>query len=213
MKKFIVSLFAAMLLFSASASAVTPEPKHTGGYSAEYLRLEKLPVGYLIALKEIPQVGTHWLDFTFKLGTFNATGGSHLAIGLGDLYKYYETGAVPNGDGFVVGKANACESKGVAVNLESYGGLESGKVLDCPTAFGPLSTTAIYQVRITVSEKGVVKFSVHAEDDTLLWTATRSWTGSYPEFRRGLFVIPINASGVTQGSYELLSLQAGVELP
>ena len=208
--KLFVLLFAACLAISGQAQDVQ---KH-GGIQAQSLRIEKLNTGYLVALRALPiSTGTQYLDITIRLGTFDATEGAHLAIGLGDLYRYYDTGTLPPvADGFVIGKSNLCPEKGVAVNMESYGGEVPGKILDCPTAFGPLRSDTVYQVRLSVTADGTTRLTVHTADDTLIWAATRSFNGKHGPHARGLFVIPYSPAGKVNGAYELLSITAGTDL-
>ena len=196
-----------MASIASTALAATPST------DVEFLRLEKLPTGHLIAVRQIPSHQNHYLNLTFKLSGFDATDSAHMAIGLGDLYRYYDAGKAPVGDGFVIGESGGCLDKGVAVNFESYGGEIPGKTLDCPTAYGPLNQNTVYQIRLTVTPSGDVDYALRLLDDTLIATGHRSWNGQHAAHERGLFIIPYSPAGKPNGSYELLTLKAGYWTP
>lgn len=207
--KYIIAI--GLLFLSMFTSAQTIK-RGLGGDEA--MRIEKLDNGYLVALRSLPiATGTQYIDMTIKLGSFDATDGAHIAIGLGDLYRYYDTGTLPPvADGYVLGKSNGCPEKGVAFNFESYGGEIPGKTLDCPTAFGPLKPDTIYQIRLDVTSAGVSRIVVALADDTVVWQATRTFDGMHGPHARGLFVIPINPIGKKNGTYELIKMSAGTNL-
>jgi hypothetical protein len=197
----LVALF--VLTCSANLSgAIQSQP-------VEFFRIQKVQTGYLIAMREIPSRGTHWLEFRFRLDGFDAKNSAHLAIGLGDLYRYFDSGLVPVADGFVVGESGECLDKGIAVNFESYGAEIPGKTLDCPTAFGPLDRNLTYRVMLSVSQSGVVHYALFDEAGLLLSEATRSWNGRHGAHARGLFVIPYSPG--QNGAYELISMRAGYQ--
>lgn len=196
----------------AAVIAIAPVDERVTRHAveSEVLRLELLPTGYLIAVRTLPGEGEHWLRLRFRLAAYDATEGAHLAIGLGDLYRYFESGSTPVGDGFIVGKSNGCPEKGVAVNHESYGGELPDRTLDCPTAYGPLDVVGEYTVLLVVSAEGEARFDVFDAQGVKVHTAVRDWDGMHRPHDRGLFIIPYSPEGKPNGRYELLELRTGV---
>jgi hypothetical protein len=196
----------------AAAIAIAPADERVTRHAveSEVLRLELLPTGYLVAVRTLPGEGEHWLRIRFRLAAYDATESAHLAIGLGDLYRYFESGSAPVGDGFIVGLSNSCPEKGVAVNHESYGGEIPGRILDCPTAYGSLNLVKEYTVLLVVSAVGEARFDVFDTMGVKVHTAVRDWNGMHRPHDRGLFIIPYSPDGKPNGRYELLELRAGV---
>ena len=213
MKGYTMKFIAILLTLVLAQNVLAQDRQKSGGAGYEGLMVLNLPTGPMLALRALPVTrGTHYLDVTFKLKDFDATDGAHLALGLGDLYRYFDRGLVPVADGFVVGKSALCPEKGVAVNFESYGGEVPGKVLDCPTAYGPLRSDTVYQVRFSVTDTGVSSMTVHLEDDTLVWgRVVRTFNGMHAPHARGLFLIPYSPPDKKNGAYELLRVSSGVE--
>ena len=208
----LIPLLLALLL---SPSVLAQDTQKHGIFERESLLIQNGVVGTMVALRVLPMArGTHFLNVTIRLRDFNAVGGAHLAFGLGDIYRYFDTGVLPPvADGFVIGQSNQCPEKGIAVNFESYGGEIPGKTLDCPTAYGPLRIDWVYQVRLSVTATGVTAMTVHLEDGTLVWgKVTRTFDGQHKQHARGLFIVPVSPTDGKNGAYELLRVSAGVYL-
>lgn len=196
MKIFRVLAFA-LMFFAVSAFADSQKR----GPSNEALRLEATPSGYMVALRSLP-AGTQYLDLTIKLKGYDAKQGAFLAVGLGDLYAYFDKGNAPLGEGYLVGAINECPTKGIALTVESY--TAPLIAVNCKQAL-TLTNDMVYQIRMTVTAKGDVRVSLHAQDDTLLGVVSRPAV-ALAQYSKGLFVVPVG-----KGSYELQSMTAGSE--
>lgn len=196
-------IFTCLVLVFASLMAPAfagDDSKRIGGKN-EALGLEKLPQGYLIALRQIPTTGTQYLRMAIKLKGYDTTSGGFIAVGMGDLYRFYENGQHPLGEGYLLGYNNACPSKGVAVTLYSY---TDTLPINCRNS-SPILNDMIIQIYVSVTAKGDVNLTVENAYDFLITRLSKPAV-SVAQYSKGFFIVPIGT-----GSYELLSLSAGTE--
>ncbi len=198
MKILTALVLAASLITSAFAADVEKR-----SVKNESLRLEKLPNGYLVALRSLPAAGTQFLDIRIKLKKFDTVNGSFVAVGMGDLYKYYDKGEMPLGEGYLIGANVQCPKQNIAIELYSY--TAPNLPINCKNTLADLQNDTVYQIRVTVNAKGDLSLMVEDENDVLLARLSKPAV-SVAQYSKGLFIVPIGKS-----SYELIGLSAGSE--
>lgn len=164
-------------------------------------------VGPGVAIRDLGFAPVTRLEFEFKIGAYNATGGNHIAVGIGNLYPFYDFGLPPQGSGFVIGEWHRCPDMGVIVAIEHYA---AGYGVDTSTCYGPLSPLKVYKVDLKVTKPFTVSYAIY--DGTLLLASFERKMPLVPiaPYPTGAFVIPVD-TGIASGAYELLKFKTYTE--
>lgn len=195
MKKLITGTLLACIAMTASAQ--------------ELFRFESTPMGPLVAVKDLGAGDRRVrVDITFRLDTYNATDGGHIASGVGDLNRYFDNGVPPMGEGSIVGAWVGCPDKGAApvVTFESF---YSGPALDKDSCFNLPDLKAEYTLTYWVSKDYRVKMRL-VQGTTVLFEKERAWVGEHPWHTRGFFLLAVPGT-TPAGPYTLLKAVATVE--
>ena len=167
----------------------------------EMFRYEVGEYGPVIAVKNLGAGGrTVRADITFKMGQQTGMVGGHIATGIGDLNRFFESGLPPIGEGAAVGAWIGCPDGGAApgIGTESY---YSGTVLDRDSCFTLPDMTAEYVLSYWVSIDYRVRVRL-TQGTRVLFEHERSWAGVHPWHSRGFFILAVPGAA-PNGPYTL----------
>ena len=174
----------------------------------ELFRYESVPTGPLLSVQTLGAGDRDIeVEMVFKLGAFSPKGGGHLALGVGDLSRYFNTGLPPLGNGIIVGQASMCPDQGATISLltEQYGTTGA----DPETCFSGLAPDAEYRLVTRVTADQRIQYTLW-NGDQLLATRSRA-AGNVPPHSRGLFLVGLPGQPAG-GAFTLVRLIA-VALP
>jgi hypothetical protein len=189
--------------------------------TTEDLRYEHSPAGTMLWVRSLPTDGRPvYVDMTFKVQP-GSHAGTHLAVGVGDLYTALETiegGAAAQpirAAGFVLGDSTAfppplggCAAL-PSITFELYY-LRTAALL--PSACTPLVPGQRYRVRFSITPEYAVSYKLENLTVKMTHPAVRAQLGPYPHTQIGFFFIPITPAG-QPARYLLTSVQVGREEP
>lgn len=174
----------------------------------ELFRYESVPTGPLLSVQTLGAGDRDIeVEMVFKLGAFSPSGGGHLALGIGDLSRYFNHGQPPLGNGVIIGQAGMCpdQASTISVLTEQYGTTGA----DPETCFSGLAPDAEYRLVTRVTADQRIQYTLW-NGDQLLATRSRA-AGNVPPHSRGLFLVGLPGQPAG-GAFTLVRLIA-VALP